>query len=73
MTGGSDLLMTGGPGEWEWRCLLSQPVYRYGRSDGDVADGAIFAFCKGTNPEVLLLLLAKGSQRSADSSGIAKI
>jgi hypothetical protein len=38
--------------------LLSQPVYRYGRSDGDVADGAIFAFCKGTNPEVLLLVEA---------------
>ncbi len=38
--------------------VLSQPVYRYGRSDGDVADGAIFAFCKGTNPEVLLLLEA---------------
>jgi hypothetical protein len=38
--------------------VLSQPVYRYGRSEGDVADGAIFAFCKGTNPEVLLLMEA---------------
>jgi hypothetical protein len=38
--------------------LLPQPVYRYGRPDGAVADGAIFAFCKGTNPEVLLLVEA---------------
>jgi hypothetical protein len=38
--------------------LLSQPVYRYGRPDGAVADGAIFAYCKGTNPEVLLLVEA---------------
>jgi hypothetical protein len=38
--------------------LLPQPVYRYGRADGPVADGAIFAYCKGTNPEVLLLVEA---------------
>jgi hypothetical protein len=38
--------------------LLPQPVYRYGRPDGAVADGAIFAYCKGTNPEVLLLVEA---------------
>jgi hypothetical protein len=38
--------------------LLPQPVYRYGRPDEAVADGAIFAYCKGTNPEVLLLVEA---------------
>jgi hypothetical protein len=38
--------------------LLPQPVYRYGCPDGAVADGAIFAYCKGTNPEVLLLVEA---------------
>jgi hypothetical protein len=38
--------------------LLPQPVYRYGRPDGTVTDGAIFAYCKGTNPEVLLLVEA---------------
>jgi hypothetical protein len=38
--------------------LLPQPVYRYGRPDGAVADGAFFAYCKGTNPEVLLLVEA---------------
>jgi hypothetical protein len=38
--------------------LLSQPVFRYGRPDGTVVDGAMFAYCKGTNPEVLLLVEA---------------
>jgi hypothetical protein len=38
--------------------LLPQPVFRYGRADGAVADGAVFAYCKGTNPEVLLLVEA---------------
>jgi hypothetical protein len=38
--------------------LLPQPMYRYGRADGTVVDGAIFAYCKGTNPEVLLLVEA---------------
>jgi hypothetical protein len=38
--------------------LLPQPFHRYGRADGVVADGAIFAYCKGTNPEVLLLVEA---------------
>ena len=38
--------------------LLPQPVYRYGRPGGAVVDGALFAYCKGTNPEVLLLLEA---------------
>jgi hypothetical protein len=38
--------------------LLPQPFFRYGRPDGAVADGAMFAYCKGTNPEVLLLVEA---------------
>ena len=38
--------------------LLPQPVCRYGRPDGAVVDGALFAICKGTNPEVLLLVEA---------------
>src|SRR5262249_11129578 len=36
--------------------LLTQPVVRYGRPDGPGVDGAMFAYCKGTNPEILLLL-----------------
>jgi hypothetical protein len=38
--------------------LLTQPVSRYGSAEGAVADGALFAYCKGTNPEVLLLMEA---------------
>jgi hypothetical protein len=38
--------------------LLTQPVYRYGRPEGPVVDGALFAYCKGTNPEVLWLVEA---------------
>jgi hypothetical protein len=38
--------------------LLPQPVHRYGRADGSVVDGGLFAYCKGTNPEVLLLVEA---------------
>jgi hypothetical protein len=44
--------------------LLTQPVHRYGRPDGPVVDGALFAYCKGTNPEILLLVEAvrKGNE-----------
>lgn len=46
--------------------LLSQPVYRYGDPEGMILDGAIFAFAKGTNPEILVLLEArKGADGSA--------
>jgi hypothetical protein len=38
--------------------LLPQPVHRWGRADGAVVDGGLFAYCKGTNPEILLLLEA---------------
>jgi hypothetical protein len=38
---------------------LGTPLYRYESSDQDIIDGAIFAFCNGTNPEVLLLLEAQ--------------
>jgi len=36
--------------------LMSRPLYRYGDSDTDLKDGALFAFAQGTNPEVWLLL-----------------
>jgi hypothetical protein len=42
--------------------LLPQPVYRYGRPDGPAVDGAMFVYCKGTNPEVLLLVEAVKGQ-----------
>ena len=38
--------------------LLPQPVYRYGGSERELLDGALFLFVKGTNPEAMLLLEA---------------
>ena len=38
--------------------LLSKPLYSYGKAGSQVLDGAIFAFAKGTNPEVLVLIEA---------------
>jgi hypothetical protein len=48
---------------WELR-LLSQPLYRYEKPEGDVLDGAIFAFVTsaGTDPEVVLVLEARKTE-----------
>jgi hypothetical protein len=35
--------------------LLPQPLYRY-ETDGELVDGALFAFVQGTDPETLLLI-----------------
>ncbi len=40
--------------------LLPTPVDRYKPSDADRADGAIFFFTFGTNPEVVLLIESDG-------------
>jgi hypothetical protein len=42
--------------------MLSQPVDRYVPSKAPNADGAIFLFTFGTNPEVLLLMESDGTQ-----------
>lgn len=47
-----------GGSRWELR-LLTTPLHRYGGEDQPVADGALFAFAHGTDPEVLLLLEAR--------------
>ena len=39
--------------------LLAQPVYRYGRADGPLRDGAMFVFAVATDPEAFLLLEAR--------------
>jgi hypothetical protein len=39
--------------------LLTQPLYRYEPAEGDVLDGALYAFVEGTDPEVLLLIEAR--------------
>ena len=42
---------------------LTQPLYRYPPDTRDAADGALFAFVQGTDPEVLLLIEAVPSER----------
>lgn len=44
---------------WQLR-LLVNPVARYGGRGEAVTDGAVFAFCQDTDPEVLLLLEMRG-------------
>jgi hypothetical protein len=39
--------------------LLSQPIYRYPGNSSLVADGAIFVFVQGTDPELFLLVEAR--------------
>jgi hypothetical protein len=41
--------------------LLAQPIYRYQSEDLSIQDGAIFAFVRGTDPELLLLVEARKS------------
>ncbi len=40
--------------------LLPQPIYRYAAPSERVLDGGLFAFVQGTDPEVFLLLEARG-------------
>ena len=35
--------------------LLTQPIYRYENTEGDLIDGAMFVFALGTDPEAFLL------------------
>lgn len=44
--------------------LLTQPIYRYAAPDERVLDGALFVLVQGTDPEVFLLLEARGPQGS---------
>ena len=48
---------------WELR-LLPKPLYRYEKPQGDVIDGALFAFVSdaGTDPEIILILEARTEQ-----------
>ena len=42
--------------------LLGTPVYRYQSEAQGVADGALFAFTKGTDPDAFLLIEARGKK-----------
>jgi hypothetical protein len=44
---------------------LTAPLFRYESTADDVVDGAILAFCNGTNPEVLLVLEAQKTKAAA--------
>ncbi len=44
--------------------LLSSPIFRYQESDVDRADGAIFLFAYGTNPEIALFIESDGDEWS---------
>ncbi len=45
--------------------LLGTPIYRYQSAAQGVADGALFAFTKGTDPDAFLLIEARGEQDAA--------
>jgi hypothetical protein len=42
--------------------LMATPVYRYQSTAQGVVDGALFAFCKGTDPDAFLLIEARGKK-----------
>jgi hypothetical protein len=46
--------------------LLPQPLLRYEPQHQPILDGALFAFSLGTDPEVLLLLEARGERDRAE-------
>ncbi len=41
--------------------LLTQPIYRYAAPARQILDGALFAFVQGTDPDVFLLVEARGA------------
>jgi hypothetical protein len=52
-------------GEKQELRLLTQPIHRYAAPEQKVLDGALFVFVQGTDPEVFLLLEARGDQGKA--------
>jgi len=49
-------------GERQSLRLLTNPIYRYASPARGVADGALFAFVVGTDPEALLVVEARGKE-----------
>jgi hypothetical protein len=45
--------------------LLTQPIHRYRSPESAVLDGGMFVFVQGTDPELFLLLEARGPQDAA--------
>jgi hypothetical protein len=46
--------------------LLPAPIYRYASENRGVTDGALFAFVRGTDPEVFLMIEARKSQKGEE-------
>ena len=42
--------------------LLTQPLVRYGKGSGELIDGAIFAYSRLTDPDVLLVIEARAEK-----------
>jgi hypothetical protein len=42
--------------------LLPAPIYRYASENRGVTDGALFAFARGTDPEVFLMIEARNGE-----------
>ena len=49
---------------WQLR-LLPKPLIRYGSTDRLARDGALFAFCQDTDPDVFLMLEVRGAGTDA--------
>jgi hypothetical protein len=45
--------------------LLTQPIYRYEDTKGDLIDGGLFVFVQGTAPEIFLLIEARRTGNGA--------
>ncbi len=45
--------------------LLTTPVYRYTDKAAGIDDGALFAYCQGTNPELLIVVEARTAEDQA--------
>lgn len=58
-------------GEEQSLRLLNQPLYRYPASVPRAADGALFTFALGTDPEIFLLLEARQGGNGAEARGSA--
>jgi hypothetical protein len=48
-------------GEQEELRLLPQPIHRYATPKEGILNGALFAFVQGTDPELFLLIEARGA------------
>ena len=55
---------------WHASRLLARPLARYGKPGSSPADGALFSFALGTNPEAFLYRSSRGSARRVPSGSM---